>query len=183
MAYHRVWSSIWTERWTEDARTLALYLLTCEHRVTEGLFRLPKQYISADLGWPAERVQEAFGELLNDGFLLWDGGAQVILLTGALKRQAPPNPNAAKAAVRAIEGLPETPLLRDLYRLAERFSERFAERLRERFPDLVLERFSQEMGDPPAPPPTPTPTPRSSRNLETLRVGEKLEHHKLSGAA
>lgn len=172
MAYHRVWSSIWTEPWSEDARYLALYLLTCEHRATEGLYRLPKAYVMADLGWPGSRLSVAWNELVEDGFVEYDAAAQVVLIPKALSRQQPANPNAVKAAVKAVEGLPQTVLLQRLYGLAERFSERFAEGLRERFPEEVLKPLPQEWTDPPAP--TPAPTPRSSTKTETLRAAVNL---------
>ena len=44
--YHKVSPRFWADekvlRWNDDAKMLALYLLTCPHRTTEGLFRLPK---------------------------------------------------------------------------------------------------------------------------------------------
>lgn len=185
MAYHRVWSSVWTEPWTEDGRLLALYLLTCDHRTTEGLYRLPKAYMLADLGWTADRLQPAFLELVETGFAEYDDDAHVVLLLGALKRQQPANPNAATAAVRAIENLPETVLLPRFYALANTYSERLAERLRERFGqrlrEPLRERFSQEWSDPPAPP--PAPTPRASRHNGTLRARENVVPLKEGGIA
>src|SRR6266516_3278016 len=64
MRYHRVDPRFWTDLavlgWSDDAKLLALYLQTCPHRTTKGLFRLPKAYIQADLEWSAERLAERF---------------------------------------------------------------------------------------------------------------------------
>ena len=54
-SYWRVTPAFWGDEkvagWNDDTRLLALYLLTCEHRTLEGLFRLPKGYIMADDLW------------------------------------------------------------------------------------------------------------------------------------
>lgn len=176
MAYHRVWSSIWTEPWSEDARTLALYLLTCEHRVTEGLFRLPMPYAGADLQWDSSRLRAAWTELCDDGFLEHDERAQVVFLPGALERQQPQAVNNVKAAVKAVEGLPKTRLLQRLYAVAQHHCEQLAEHLAARFPELtnpptnsvgnsvpnsVPNSVGGSVGNSPAPPPAPTPTPEN----------------------
>jgi len=129
--------------WDDDTRLLALYLLTCEHRTTEGLFRLPKAYIAADLGWTMERLAKPFAKLLDDGFIKYDEAVSVMLLTNALKWNPTENPNQAKAVLKSIAELPETPLLSDFKQLAERFDKRLVEQLAERY------------GEPPTPSPTP----------------------------
>ena len=135
--YHRVSSRFWadekTMRWDDDTRLLALYLLTCPHRTTEGLFRLPKPYIAADLGWSMERLAKPFAKLLADGFIRYDETVSVMLLPNALKYNPPENTNQAIRAARAVAELPETPLLREFQRLAEQYSERLAKQLAELF--------------------------------------------------
>lgn len=176
--YHRVWSSIWTEPWTEDARTLALYLLTCEHRITEGLYRLPKAYIATDLAWSEERVGSAFDELIDAPFIRYDDRAQVVLIVGALKRQPPINDNIAKAAARRLESLPETPLLLDLYVLAKQHSERFAEQIAESFGVRLHKQLQvlrqTEHPDPHALTQALNPNPESSTTRSTLRAPVEL---------
>lgn len=136
-AYHKVSPRFWIDEkrieWSDDATLLALYLQTCPHRRTEGLYRLPKQYVVADLNWSAERLAEPFAQLLRDRFISYDDRVSVVLLRNALKYSPPENPNQDTSAIRAIEELPETPLLQEFIQLAERFTERFAKRLAERF--------------------------------------------------
>src|SRR5215510_14861496 len=151
MRYNRIDQRFWTDRavrgWTDDAKLLALYLLTSPHRATEGLFRLPKAYIQADLEWSAERLGQPFRQLLESRFLDYDDDAQVVLIRNALKYQPLQNDNQVTAALKALEELPPTRLAWDLRQLAEQFCQRLAKRLPEGF------------GEPPTPSPAPTPTP------------------------
>ena len=120
--YKRVSPRFWPEAqaggWTDDMKMLALYLLTCEHRTTEGLYRLPVEYMAADLSgadglgcdlagaWSPERVRAALARLSADGFVSYDHAARVVFLPRALAYQAPENPNQRKAAIKSLRGLP-----------------------------------------------------------------------------
>lgn len=150
--YYRVGPRFWMDSasWSDDAKLLALYILTCSHRRAEGIFRLPVPYMLADLGWTRERFRKPFGQLLSEGFIDYDEEPGVILIQRALKWQAPENPNQVKSAVRSIAELPANRLLEPFIALAERYSERLAKGLRERFP----EGFAK----PPTTTTTPTPT-------------------------
>jgi hypothetical protein len=155
-SYYRVYTRFWSdpdmEHCSDDAKLLALYLLTGPHRRLEGLFRLPKAYICGDLGWTAERLAKPFQELLAErsgkpGFIAYDEQAQVVLLRNALKYQAPENTNQVTACLRQLEDLPDTPLTSEFRRLAEQYSERLAKRL--------PEGFGQPLPHPPSPSPSP----------------------------
>lgn len=137
--YYRVGSSIWREFRADDDRTAALYLLTCQHRTTEGLFYMPLGYAAADLDWKQRRVDQAFGNVFRHGLAEYDFDARCCLIPKALKWQAPANPNQVKAAVKRLVGVPPTVLFPRFYGLAQRFAEPFAERLAERFPDRIRE--------------------------------------------
>lgn len=135
--YFRVSPKFWTdpevEKWDDQAKLLALYLLTCPQRTTEGLFPFRKAYALADLGWDSERFREAFEELLANRFIEYDDDARVILIVNALRYQAPENENQAKNAVKRLLNLPATPLTCTFRTLCERFSERLLEQLPEGF--------------------------------------------------
>jgi hypothetical protein len=158
-SYYRVSPKFWTDpairRSSDDAKLLALYLLTGPHRRLEGLFRLPKPYICADLGWSMEQLAEPFKELLAErfgepGFMAYDEAAEVVLIHKALKYQSPENDNQVTAALRQLDDLPDTPLTSEFRRSAERYCERLAKRL--------PEGFGEPIGQPPSPSPSPTPT-------------------------
>lgn len=59
-------------RWSDDAKLLALYLMTCPHRNMVGYFVLPKPYICADLDSSGERLAEPFAELSGEGVCTYD---------------------------------------------------------------------------------------------------------------
>src|SRR5262245_486570 len=164
MRYNRIDQRFWTDRavrgWTDDAKLLALYLLTSPHRATEGLFRLPKAYIQADLEWSAERLGQPFRQLLESRFLDYDDDAQVVLIRNALKYQPLQNDNQVTAALKALEELPPTRLAWDFRQLAEQFCQRLAKRL------------PQGFGEPPAPSPAPSPAPEGSSPRERGSGGE-----------
>ena len=131
--YFRVATRFWTDEksscWDDDIKLLALYLLTCPHRTTEGIFRLPKSYALGDLGWSQRRLNAAWKVLVSGEFLQYDDKAQVALLTHALRYQAPENPNQMKAARKSFETLPATPLKARFLELAKQLAPVFHEAL------------------------------------------------------
>ena len=157
--YYRVSPRFWsdTKDWSDGAKTLALYILTSPHRSLEGLFRLPKAYITADLGWSLERLSKPFGELLANGFIHYDEATEIVLITNALKYQSPDNPNQVKHALTILEELPPTPLFALLTTVAKRFCEPLAEGLQEQ--------LGEGFGKPPALTPTQAPPPATSPSL------------------
>lgn len=110
--YYRVSPKFWLwarRRSLTDAETsLAFYLLTCEHRNLEGLYRLPLPYVAADLGWPAEKVSETLASVIVTGFAAHDADAEMILIPKALKHQAPTTDKQIIGAVSQLERIPRT---------------------------------------------------------------------------
>jgi len=127
----KFWDSVCVEDWSDDAIILGAYLFTCRHRTTEGLFRLPKSYIVEDLPrWDLERLAEPLAELQAKGFVEVDEASKWVLLTGALKHQAPENPNQVKAAARRLLEVPsKSPLTSTFKGLCEQFSQGLLEAL------------------------------------------------------
>ncbi len=166
--YNRVESALWTDpafaAWSDKTRLLALYILTCPHRRAEGLFRLPKQYISADLGWTLNQLEAPFGELLRAGFIEYDEATSTCLIPRALQWEAP-NTNQVKGCVAAFRELPDSPLKGRFYKLCEHHSPSLAEGLREAFgkaSETLSERCSGEV-PPLALALTPSPTHPQAR--------------------
>jgi hypothetical protein len=119
--HYRVSPKYWIKArrrgWNDAQTTLGLYLLTCEHRNLEGLYRLPKPYIAADLDWPARKVEETLAALCEAGFAAYDEDAQMVLIPKALKHQAPSTDNQIKGAIAQLERIPRTSLW-DAFRMA-----------------------------------------------------------------
>lgn len=112
--YGRVYSSFWQSpeirALTEDARTLALYLLTTPHGNLVGCFRLPDAYAAEDLQWSLERVSEGLRKLVDVGFVTRDEGTKWLFVTKYLKWNRFENPNVATAARKAFDQVPSLPL-------------------------------------------------------------------------
>ncbi len=149
--YFRVAVKFWTDEksslWNDDIRLLALYLLTCPHRTTEGIFRLPKSYVLGDLRWSQRRLSPAWKFLLSAGFLQYDEKAKIVLLTHALRYQAPENPNQMKAARKSFETLPETVLRSEFLRLAKQLAPAFYELLTKPLGEPLPQRLPKRLGD------------------------------------
>ena len=127
--YHRVYSRIWREPWTQDQRYLALYLLTCEHRTFEGLYRLPIAYAAADMGWNPGKVRRELDALEAAGFVQYDADHELLWIVKALGKQSP-NGNQAKHAARHVAQLPPSTLREAFAKASETLSPVLAEALR-----------------------------------------------------
>ncbi len=148
-SYYRVAPSIWLEDWSDDERYVAFYLLTCRHRNTEGLFRLPLSYMVEDLGWGIKRVQKAFDALVSHGFIRYDERAKVVWIVKADEYQGSKNSNQITGGVRAVREVPSSSLDKPFLKAWESTCEPFAQKLREDLPD----RFEY------SPSPSPSPSP------------------------
>ncbi len=161
--YWRVSPNLWAharrERWDEDTRTLAVYLLTCPHRTTEGFFWLPRPYVWADLGWAPERLDVAWDRLAADDFLAYDDAAEVLLLVKAMKYQRPDNENQHKAAIRALAQLPPNRLWPRFRTVAAEYAQAFAQALAKALPEPFGVPAEEPAEEPATDSPAPTPAP------------------------
>lgn len=164
--YGRVYSAFWQSpemrAMPEDARTLALYLLTTPHGNLIGCFRLPEAYAADDLQWPFERVREGFRNLSANGFATVDEATKWLRVAKYLKWNAFENPNVAKAAHKAFDQVPDgalkSLLAKDLLEYGAHLSEPFAKGCR-----TVCEGFRK-------PEPEPEPFQSLSTTTTTTRT-------------
>lgn len=94
-------------RVSDDARLLALYLLTGQHTNMIGCFRLPDGYVSEDLSWTSERVSKGFDELSSNGFATRDSSSKWVLIRNFLSWNPVENPNQGIAALRLFDQVPD----------------------------------------------------------------------------
>jgi hypothetical protein len=125
--YVKIATRIWNDETIrslehEKSKWLFLYLLTCPHSNMIGLFVVPKLYICHDLEWTMEQLDEPFAELLDEGLIKYDDAVSVVLIPKFLKYNTIENPNQAKAGIKRLHELPQTPLIQELKQLAEQFS-------------------------------------------------------------
>lgn len=116
---------------------VALYMLTCGHRNSEGLYWLPKAYVGADLALEAEEVGATMATLMEDRFIEYDDGAEVVFVRNALKYHEPKSKPQIKGAITALEQVPETPLLSSLLSVAETHAQTLAKEIRKVFKDRL----------------------------------------------
>ena len=109
--YGKVHTSFWISdgmrRVSDDARLLALYLLTGQHTNMIGCFRLPDGYVSEDLAWTPERVSKGFDELSENGFATRDSSSKWVLIRNFLSWNSVENPNQGIAALRLFDQVPD----------------------------------------------------------------------------
>lgn len=123
------WSDSKVRRWDSQERLMALYLLTCEHRNLEGLYRLPMPYVEADLGWTGANVRLVLDRLKADGFLYYDEESSVILIRKALKYHQPLNDRQITGAVNALQSVPDTALWSEFLECAREYAPELYTRL------------------------------------------------------
>ncbi|EQA5358081.1 DnaT-like ssDNA-binding domain-containing protein [Serratia marcescens] len=114
--YGKVHTSFWISdgmrQVSDDARLLALYLLTGQHTNMIGCFRLPDGYVSEDLGWPFERVSKGFDELSNNGFATRDSTSKWVLIRNFMEWNTIDNPNQGISALRLFTQVPDNTSLK-----------------------------------------------------------------------
>lgn len=141
--YLQVSPHIWTPAFRElrqdhpDAHGLYLYLCTCRHRNSEGLFWLPVQYMAIDLGMSEEEIKTSLSVLSDRGYVDYDYTAEVALDLHALDYYKPKGPSQIKGAINKLEQVPNTPLKSELYRVAFIKAREFADEFADAFPSLV----------------------------------------------
>ncbi|MFW6024047.1 MAG: hypothetical protein ACOC8P_00330 [Dichotomicrobium sp.] len=98
------WQRACEEGWSNDAMLLGTYLLTGPHSNGVGCYRLPGGYISDDLDWDAERVEQTLSELSEKGFCKRFG--RVVFIPKFLRWNAISNANVAIARQKEFEAIP-----------------------------------------------------------------------------
>lgn len=120
--YGRIHCAFWSSRdvqsMSDDARTLAAYLLTSQHGTIAGIFRMPDGYVCEDLKWNPGRVRKGFDELFQKGFCNRCETTKWAWICKFLVWNPPENPNQWKAVKKIAEQLPaQCAWNADFYRL------------------------------------------------------------------
>lgn len=125
----RFWSSPDIRGMSDRARLLAGYLLTSPHSNSVGAYLLPDAYVADDLGWSTEAVSKAFAELFEKGFAERFRDGRHICIVRFLDFNPIENPNVGKAAIKAIEQLPDDPAMRHVFKGLEQYAKQFGDSL------------------------------------------------------
>lgn len=109
--YGKVHTSFWSSddmrHLSDDARLLALYLLTGQHTNMIGCFRLPDGYITEDVNWPIERVSKGLLELSQRGFITRNPKSKWVFITNFMRWNTIDNVNCAVAALKLFGQIPD----------------------------------------------------------------------------
>ena len=116
--YSKIDSLFWRDqknrKLSDDGKLLFLYLLTCPHRSSIGLYYLPEQYVASDIKWTLERVQKGFKELLQNGCIKYDKDNEIVFIKNFLRYNSFENSNQIRGAIKFLGTLPDTVFLSDL---------------------------------------------------------------------
>lgn len=108
--YGRVHTTFWASETMrglgDDAKFLALYLMTCQHAHMAGVFHLPAAYAAHDTGWSADRLADGFKALSDGGWLRRCDRTGWVWIINFLKFNPPANPNMAKAVDKQVALVP-----------------------------------------------------------------------------
>jgi len=109
--YGKVHTSFWTSDTlrglSDDAKLLALYLLTSPHTTMIGAFRLPDGYAFEDLGWTSEQLRNGLETLSDAGFAIYCAKSKWVWIVKFLTFNRPENPNQWKSAGKLAAAIPD----------------------------------------------------------------------------
>jgi|WetSurMetagenome_2_1015567.scaffolds.fasta_scaffold43289_4 hypothetical protein len=150
--YGQVQVAFWThpdiQGLSDQAKLLALYLLTCSHSNSLGCYRLPEGYITEDLKWGSETVSKRFRELENNRFAFRDKNTGWVFMPNFLRWNTPQNPNVAKGIEKIFDSVPTNfKQYRNLLETVLKFGNRLSEPFRNRL-ETVLESFRNKEPEP-----------------------------------
>jgi hypothetical protein len=118
MSYGKVKDTFWTDKkvqaFSDDAKMLALYLMTGPHRNILGCMRVPDGYILSDLKWVETRLSDAIDMLSERRFICRDDDGWTFILN-QIKHDPIKVPNHARAAIAIADTVPaESVVFREL---------------------------------------------------------------------
>ena len=150
--YGKVHTSFWASETLrdldDDAKLLALYLLTCTHSNMAGAFRLPAGYVTEDMGWTPERFRKGYETLSDSGFLVYCPVSKWVWIVKFLEWNKPENPNQWKAVAKFMAAIPENCSFRG----------------------KGFERVPEQFWNSPVPVPVPVPVPEKKKRSKTCTL-------------
>jgi hypothetical protein len=175
MSYHKIPNDFWYKHFllncSDKVKLLTIYLLTSPHRISEGLYRLPKNYICADLEWQPEELAEAFTKLLDLGFIKYDPHHKIILIPEIVAYQTPQNPNQEKSAVNKLRPLIKSSLFKEFVELNKSINSSFYKRLCKEFGESLAPAQS------PARSRTQSQTQNQTQSQENKEIADFFEEY------
>jgi len=128
------WESTVTQQLSDQAKLLALYLLTGPHSNMLGCFRLPEGYVIEDLKWTSQTVKSSFKQLSKISFLTRDDYTSWLVIHDFLKSNPIQNPKQGVGVEKIFNSIPEEatvfrPLIKSLLTNGKYLDREFINRL------------------------------------------------------
>ncbi len=103
-----IWASAKFIALKDDTSRLAyLYLHTCQHGNANGCFRLPPQYLGADLDVRRAQALEILQDLEAVGLIAYDTGENILLIRGFFTHNKITNHKHLLGSIKSFETLPK----------------------------------------------------------------------------
>lgn len=145
--YVKVATRFWTDEkvieMDPEAKILYLYCLSSPHSNMAGYYRLPKQYIKADLNLSDEQLNKQFSKLLNKELIKYCNRSSVILIPNYFKYNTIQNVNQAKGAANRTSELPKNSLVKEYIQVIRTYADKYYEELEKGLP----KEFNQVLGN------------------------------------
>lgn len=110
--YGKVAMGFWTSEsiagLTDQAKLLALYLVSGPHSHGCGVSRVPAGYVAEDLGWNSDTVSRLFDELSQKGYAYRCNSTGWVVVMKALKHTPPDNPKHALNYLNQLAHVPRS---------------------------------------------------------------------------
>lgn len=132
----RFWENEKIQRLSDQAKLLAIYLLTGPHSNMLGCFRIPEGYIKEDLNWCQKTVKSTLQELRSIDFLTFDEKNSWLVVHDFLKWNPIQNPRQGVGVQKIFSLVPVEsaifkPLVNSLNRYAKYLDKEFSDGLKE----------------------------------------------------
>jgi hypothetical protein len=163
--YGKVYTAFWTDpsvrSLSEDGRTLFLYLLTCPHGNSIGLFRLPDAYAADDMQWSIERVSKGFQNLVEHKLCSRETVSAWVVLPKYVRWNGFENPNVATGAQKAFDAAPDCEPKALCAKALLEYGAHLSAEFRNRLETVAKRSRNPEPKPEPEPEPKPEPQPFS----------------------
>lgn len=128
------WENPEIQHLSDQAKLLAIYLITGPHSNMLGCLRLPDGYITEDLKWNNQSVKNAFQKLSDIQFLTRDDNSSWVVIHHFLKWNPVQNPRQGIGIQKLFESVPSHSLVfqrltKSLLTYGKYLSKEFLERL------------------------------------------------------
>lgn len=131
--YRKISVCIWNDAkfngLSDDGKLAFIFVLTHPHMTALGAMRATIPGLACELGWPTERLREAFEKASREGIIKYDKRASCVFLPNFVKHNPPESPNVVIAWAKCLEEIPEcclkTQAIQAAILVAESLSEAF----------------------------------------------------------